>query len=55
MKVVTYYMGFFKYDDSSIWQKTNLNTDKEVLKNYLNDLQYIDKTTINIKDIQLPE
>jgi len=55
MKVTTYYIGFFKYEDSTIWQKTNLNPDKKDLEVYLNNLQYIDKTSINIKDIQLPE
>lgn len=50
-----YYIGFFKYDDSSIWQKTSLNVDKKHLEEYLNGLQYVDKKTINIREIQLPD
>jgi len=55
MKTKTYYMGFFRYDDAKIWNKTNLNEDKKELEEYLNNLQYIDKRSINIKTIELPE
>jgi len=48
-------MGFFKYDDASIWQKTNLHKDKKELTEYLNKLEYVNKATIIIKDIELPE
>ena len=54
MKSVTYYIGFYKYDDSSIWQKTNLNKDKKELGDYLENLQYVDKSSIVIKEIDLP-
>jgi hypothetical protein len=47
MKIAKYYMGFFKYDDSAIWQKTNLNKEREELEKYLNNLQYVNKPTIN--------
>lgn len=55
MNSKTYYIGFFKYDDSKIWQKTSLNLDQKQLEEYLNGLQYVDKTTINIREIQLPD
>lgn len=48
-------MGFFRYDDSKIWHKTNLNTIKKDLEDYLNNLQYVDKRSITIKEIELPE
>ena len=50
----TFYMGFFKYEDSTIWQKTNLHHKKSELEQYLNNIQYINKATIVIKDIVLP-
>lgn len=54
---VTYYIGFFKYDDTTIWQKTNLykEADYEKLKEHLNNLLYCDKKTITIQKIQLPD
>jgi hypothetical protein len=51
----TYYIGFFKYDDSKIWQKTSLHLDQKQLSEHLNNLQYVDKNTINIREIQLPD
>ena len=42
MTIKTYYMGFFRYDDAKIWNKTNLNEDKKELEEYLNNLQYVD-------------
>lgn len=55
MKTKKYYMGFFRYDDAKIWHKTNLNLDKKELEDYLNNLQYIDKNSIIVKEIELPE
>lgn len=55
MKIKDYYIGFYRYDDSKLWQKTNLNDSEQDLKDYLHNLQYVDKTSINIKKIQLPE
>lgn len=55
MKIVDYYIGFFRYTDSSIWHKTNLNEDEKQLRAYLDNLDYIDKLSINVRKIQLPE
>jgi outer membrane protein assembly factor BamA len=55
MQVKDYYIGFFRYDDSKIWNKTNLNEDEKVLREYLENLTYVDKLSINIRKIQLPE
>jgi len=49
-----YYIGFFKFDDTQIWQKTNLYIDEKELTDYMNNIPYIDKTTIHIKLINLP-
>lgn len=51
---MTYYIGFFKYDDSEIWQKTSLELEKDKLKEKMENTTYVDKTTINIKEIELP-
>ena len=50
-----YYIGFYRYEDTKTWVNTRLNEDREELEKYLNGLQYIDKLSINIRDIQLPE
>jgi hypothetical protein len=50
-----YYIGFYRYEDTKTWVNTRLNEDKEELEKYLNSLQYIDKFSINIKEIELPE
>jgi hypothetical protein len=55
MKLKDYYIGFYRYDDSKIWQKTNLNETEKDLREYLENLNYVDKLSINIKNIQLPE
>lgn len=53
--MVNYYMGFFRYDDAKIWNKTNLYLEKKELEEYLNDLQYVDKKSIIVKTIELPQ
>jgi hypothetical protein len=55
MKTKKYYIGFFRYDDAKLWHKTNLNLNKTELETYLNNLQYIDKQSIIVKEIELPE
>ena len=55
MKIKKYYIGFYRYDDSKTWQRTNLNEDEKELRAYLENLQYIDKFSINIRNIELPE
>lgn len=54
MNEKTYYIGFFKYQDTTIWSKTNLYVEKKNLETYLETFQYIDKSTIIIKEITLP-
>lgn len=54
MKTTVYYIGFFKYDDSELWQKTSLRLDKNELQEYLNNMAYINKNTVIIKEIELP-
>lgn len=51
-----YHIGFFKYEDSNIWQKTGMfrEDEKEKLKEYLNSIPYVDKNTIEIRDVTLP-
>lgn len=51
----TYYIGFYQYDDTKTWNSTRLNEDKEELEKYLYNLEYINKASINIKEIKLPE
>ena len=55
MKTTTYYIAFYKYEDSEIWQKTGLNTDKEKLEEYIKNVTYVNLKSINIKSIELPE
>ena len=55
MKIVDHYIGFFRYEDSKTWMKTNLHQVEQDLKDYLGNLNYIDKSTIQIRKIQLPE
>ncbi len=50
-----YYIGFYRYEDTKTWVNTRLNEDREELEKYLNGLLYIDKFSINIKEIELPE
>jgi len=50
-----YYIAFYRYDDSKIWQRTNLIEKKEVLEKELKQKDYIDQNSINIVEIYLPE
>ena len=50
----TFYIGFFKYIDSNLWQKTNLYKNEKELKDYMEGIPYIDSSTIKIKIIELP-
>lgn len=52
---MTYFIGFFRYDDSKVWNRTGLYTDEKTVKEYLDKLQYIDKKSINIRAIDLPK
>jgi hypothetical protein len=51
----TYYIGFYRYLDTKTWQRTNVNQDHQYLVEFLSNVQYIDKDSIIIKEIQLPE
>ena len=50
-----WFIGFFRYDDSKLWNRTNLRETKLDVETYLNSLDYVDKTSINVKEIELPE
>lgn len=52
---VTWYIGFFRYDDAKIWNRTSLYKEKSILTDYLNNLLYVDKSSLQVKEIQLPE
>jgi len=54
MRSKIYYIGFFRYTDSKTWQRTNVNDVKTDLEEYMNNLQYIDKNTIRIVEVELP-
>tara|TARA_R110000868_G_scaffold21197_1_gene88322 strand:- start:857 stop:1030 length:174 start_codon:yes stop_codon:yes gene_type:complete len=54
-KYVKYCIGFYKFTDAKIWHRSQVLKDKEELKKYLEGVDYVDKSTINIIDIELPE
>jgi len=54
MKTVTYYIGCYRYADTKTWTTTRLNEDRKELETYLDSIEYIDKLSINIKEIELP-
>lgn len=54
-KYVTWYIGFFRYDDAKNWNRTSLYTERNLLEDYLSKLLYVDKSSLQIKEIQLPE
>jgi hypothetical protein len=47
-------MAFFKYDDSTTWQRTSLFLDRKALEEYIKIVTYVDQSTVNIKEIELP-
>ena len=49
-----HYIGFYLYEDTKTWTNTRLNEDREELEKYLNSLEYINKFSIQIKEIDLP-
>lgn len=51
--MTTYYIGFFKYEDSKVYMRSSLSTDREELQKYLEGVDYVDKSTIQIKEIEL--
>ncbi len=55
MTVVTYYIVFFRYIDSKIWQRTNLGLNKKELEDSVKIKDYIDLESINVREIKLPE
>jgi hypothetical protein len=52
--MTTYFMAFFKYDDSTTWQRTSLFLEKKTLEEYIKTVTYVDQSTVNIKEIELP-
>lgn len=50
-----YYIGFFKYEDSKVWMRSHLSLDEKELYDYLNNVEYVDKKTIQIREIILPD
>lgn len=48
-----YYIGFFKYEDSQVYMRSMLSENKEELIAYLESVDYVDKSTIQIKEIEL--
>lgn len=48
-----YYIGFFKYEDSKVYMRSMLSESKEDLQLYLESVDYVDKSTIQIKEIEL--
>lgn len=56
-KTVLWWMGCFRYDDSKIWQRTSLypESEKKKLEDHVNTLAYVDKNSITIIPVTLPE
>lgn len=56
-KLIKYCIGFYRFTDSKVWQRSQLELGKneEKLKEYLNNIGYIDKTSIEMRYIELPE
>lgn len=57
VKMVSWCLGFYRFTDSKTWQRTQLEQPKgeEKLREYLNNIAYIDKSSIIIHYIELPE
>lgn len=54
-KLTIYYIGFFKYDDSTFWQKTGLYKDKATLEEYIKTIPYCNSLSVKIKEFELPD
>lgn len=50
-----WFIGFFRYEDSKIWNRTSLFEKEDVLAEYMKKMDYIDQTKVVIKAIELPE
>lgn len=50
-----YFIAFYRYIDSKIWQRTNLYLEREELVKYLDDRDYIDSQVTQIMDVHLVE
>ena len=50
-----FYIAFYRYEDSKIWQRSNLSLKKEPLENDLKGKDYVEQSSIQIKEIYLPE
>jgi hypothetical protein len=56
-KVVKYCIGFYRFTDSKIWNRSQVEPIKneEKLTEYLKNIAYIDKDSINMHYVELPE
>jgi hypothetical protein len=52
---MTYYIAFFKYEDSKVYMRSMLSENEEDLRKHLEGVDYIDKSTIQIKEIELSD
>lgn len=50
-----YYIGFYRFKDTKVWQRSQVEPDKERLLKYLQSIEYIDKESIKLMDVSLPE
>jgi hypothetical protein len=55
MKLKPYYIGFYKMKDTTVWQRSQVEPDKEKLEKRLQAIDYLDKETINVIRVMLPE
>lgn len=55
MELKTFYIGFYRFLDTKVWQRTQVEPVETKLKAYLETVDYIDKNSIKIVSVQLPE
>jgi hypothetical protein len=48
-------MAFYRYIDSTIWQKTGLYENEPKLKEYIENVDYVNLKSIQYKTIELNE
>lgn len=54
-KLKTYFIGFFKMKDTIVWQRSQVEPDKDKLEKRLQAIDYIDKETLRVISVELPE
>ena len=54
-KQTLYFIAFYKFQDCDLWNRSSLFTDKKKLEERMGKEKYIQKDSIEIREIVLPD